>query len=162
MKEKTRYGKRQGQHYQRDAQGLWQIRLTGCVWLLAYCAIHCSFVRPPPSIAGLYLMLLFGSQQKDTCWSRVDMAVKSYFLVCLLALGFFRPKATIWRFVIDRESASKHHIGRQARDCVIRIQPSRSGWSKEKPWCRARCWFHPRPAPNCSRQKLRYKYRQQS
>jgi len=26
---------------------LWQNRLTGCVWLLAYCAIHCSLVRPP-------------------------------------------------------------------------------------------------------------------
>jgi hypothetical protein len=26
---------------------VWQARLTGCWWLVAYCAIHCSLVRRP-------------------------------------------------------------------------------------------------------------------
>lgn len=26
---------------------VWQARFTGCWWLVEYCAIHCSLVRPP-------------------------------------------------------------------------------------------------------------------
>src|SRR5258708_24793716 len=39
---------------------VWHTRFTGWVWLLAYCATHCSLVRPPSMVKGLYLAHKFG------------------------------------------------------------------------------------------------------
>jgi hypothetical protein len=37
---------------------VWQARFTGCWWLEAYCAIHCSLVRRPNMAKKSYTRLV--------------------------------------------------------------------------------------------------------
>src|SRR5690348_7456915 len=84
---------------------LWQIRLMGWVWLLAYCAIHCSLVRPP-SMSGIITdgNLLLWSQQKNPRRSGMDVAVCRDLLMAI-DFGALQPESHDLPFVVDGKRA---------------------------------------------------------
>src|SRR5579884_1636669 len=98
---------------------VWQNRLTGCVWLLAYCAIHCSLVRPPSMrwIITDCRRSLRGQQKyaRRTC---MNVAVRTNLLM-LAHVRVLQPESNDLTFVIDRESANQDCIAGKVGDHLV-------------------------------------------
>src|SRR6266853_357194 len=105
----------------RGMPRVWQTRLTGWVWLLAYCAIHCSLVRPPSMdriiTDGTSLMR---RQQKNTRRPGMYVAICRDFLMTI-DLGTLQSEGHDLPFIVDENGARQHDVSGKICNRFVQI-----------------------------------------
>src|SRR5260221_4782485 len=105
----------------RGMPRVWQTRLTGWVWLLAYCAIHCSLVRPP-SMDRIITdgISLLRRQQESTRRPGMYVAICRHFLMTI-DFGALQSEGHDLPFIVDENGARQHDVFGKVCDRFVQI-----------------------------------------